>query len=425
MPDQMMTVVMRTLPLTSWQQEALEEAATVYAQGVVALCRWAEAHLDLASLGRTGADANAIRPRLPDVRDLVPATEMLHSCLRDDLLSDAAGKVASYVALVQKHREGHLPTRPGYWASVVREPPPWEQLLEEAIERELLEDEEFLRWQGGLMSHGWLAKARRPQLGEQLLFLRMKGARGCHLLARHRNGALQAAAVVYVGSQGRYPRLVIGPEAGWYDLAEGREASFRTTSALYLPLQVGSEYLRRYVRMALEGEAAPAAARLFRRRRSEDDPWAWYLAITFRVHCPQPYTPSDWLRVEATWQKGEGPQVLMVLPSGEVREMFQDYWERLRGIMSAQFRQRAALQRRGRDISGLHAEGAAWEEALHRVAREIVSSAEREHLGVEWQGGAPRRLKRLPELVMRKARLAGVPARWVGRLTAERGAGVE
>lgn len=426
MPEQMLTITFRTLPLTRMQEETLEEAATIYAQGVVALCRWAEANLDFQALAQREVDANAVRALLPDPRLLVPPVESLHSCLRDDLLSDAAGKIASFVGQMVAHREGWLPERPGYWASVVREPPPWEELLEEAIVRELLEDEEFLRWQGGLLSHGWLARARRPQLGEQLLFLRVKGTRGCHLLVRERSGQLQAAAVVYVGRQGLYPRLVLDGSAGWWDLAEGREGSCRTSSALYIPLQATSPYLQRYLRMGLEGQARPAAARMFRRRRDEGESWAWYLAVTFRVQCPEPYEPAGWLVAEAGWQRGEGPRVVVGLPGGEGRELFQDYWEGLRGVMRSQFRERARLQRRGRDISGLHAEGAAWEETLHRVARELVDMAREGGLGVEWRGGAPRRLKRLPEVVLRKARLVGVPARWVGRRSTAKGeAGVE
>lgn len=155
--------------------------------------------------------------------------------------------MASYVQLLRAEEEGKVPERPGFWASRIREPPPWEQLLEEAIYRELLDEEEFLRWQGGLLSHGWLAKARRPQLGEQLLFLRVKGARGCHLLARQHNGTLQTAAVVYVGRHGLYPRLEIAQSAGWVDVATLTPYAIRSTSALYLPLLVESDYLRRWL----------------------------------------------------------------------------------------------------------------------------------------------------------------------------------
>lgn len=417
MPEQMLTTTFRTRHLTSWQREALEEAATIYAEGMVALCRWAEANLDLASLSRRAADAQAVRNLLPPPDTVHPPVSGLHSCLRDDLLSDAAGKVASYAALLQAEREGRVPERPGFWASRVRQPPPWEQLLEDAIYRELLEEEEYRAWMGGVLSHGWLAKARRPQLGEQLLFLRVKGARGCHLLARRRNGTLEAAAVVYVARQGLYPRLAIGPEAGWYDLAEGGPYQARSASALYLPLQAHSPYLQRYLEMGLSGQARPAAARLYRRRRHKEAEWAWYLAVTWRVQCPQPYEPTGWAVATASWQKGEGPRVNVAV-NGQEKEMFQDYWEQLRGVMRDQFIERRRRQRQGRDVTGLHREGAEWERALHLVAREVVSLAQAQGWGVEWRGGAPRRLKRLPELVMRKARLAGVPCRWVGRSAA-------
>ncbi len=77
--DEMLTTTFRSRSLTAWQREALEEAATIYARGVVALCRWADENLDMESLISRPPDAMGLKPLLPDVRELVPDTERLHS----------------------------------------------------------------------------------------------------------------------------------------------------------------------------------------------------------------------------------------------------------------------------------------------------------------------------------------------------------
>jgi hypothetical protein len=413
MPDQMLTVTFRIPKTTIWQQKTLEKFGDVYAETVVRMCRWALSHIDFSEMDGD-VDARRVLKLLPKCEEVNSESRILHGCLREDLRNDVAAKLASYVQLMKMHENRQLRFRPGFWASRVKEPRPYEQLLKEAIYREFETNDDFLDWQGNLLSHGWLSKATRPQLGEQLLFLGTSGARRCHVLVRRKDGELQAAAVLYIAAKGVFPGVVIPPDAGWLDLCDCRPYTMRSRSVMVLPLLTRSEYIRKFLEVSLGGMARPAAAKLYRKRRNEYEKWTWFLAVTFRVQCPQPYEAKQWLEVESTWLRGSPPSVAVRYPNGECVEVFAQLYENhLKPAMSWQFVHARNKQKRMRDTFGLHRVGAEWERCLHVTARSIVAIAQSKQWGVRWVGGAPFRLKRLPDYVMRKARLAGVPARWV------------
>ncbi|HXG42420.1 MAG TPA: hypothetical protein VNL95_06835 [Dehalococcoidia bacterium] len=210
-------------------------------------------------------------------------------------------------------------------------------------------------------------------------------------------------------------------DPSWWDLGEGAPWEGATTCAVLLPLMAdpGEDYLWRFPRMAREGRARPAAARIFRRRRSDHHPWAWYVAVTWEVACPEPYSPLGLAGGEGPLDAGLGapgpghpPQRPCPRPDGGP----------LRGPAGHNRRDPAGAAAAGEPVLGMRCEGHAWLEALHLLARELAETARAGSLGIRWRGGAPPRFQRLPQLMLVKARLAGVPARWIGQAWEEEGA---
>jgi hypothetical protein len=418
MADQLLTVRFRVPKTTRWQQAALEKFGNIYAQTVVNLCRWAQDGFDFNEMSDP-IDTYRIAKLLPSCEEVYADSRLLHSSLKASLVLDAASKIAAYAKLCKLYKEGKLKYRPKFWATGRRVPSKsYEELLDDAKYKIFETNREFLEWQSDLMTYYRPSQEKRPPLGECLFFAGASGQRFCHIIAKRHNGELQAAAVLFIAAKNTLPGLTIGRSDGWIDLTTGKPYYISTKTAIMLPLLVRTEYIKNFIGMALEGKARPAASKLFRRRRHEKEKWTWYVSTTFRVNCPKPYETSTYIEVEAQYKEDKAPSVIVKLPDKEIEVFSNVYDNHLNAVTQQQHERIRQYQKkfRFRNVTGIHKEGAVWKMHLHMAANSIIDIARTNNYGITWVGGAPHRLKRLPHFIMQKARLSGVPTKWVKKM---------
>jgi hypothetical protein len=416
MADQLLTVRFRVPKTTKWQQAILEKFGNIYAQTVINMCRWAYDGFDFDEMSDP-IDTYRISKLLPSCEEVYDESRLLHSSLKASLVLDAASKIAAYAKLRKLYKEGKLKYRPKFWAMGRRVPSKsYEELLEDAKYKIFETSREFLEWQGDLLAYYRPSQERRPPLGECLFFAGATGQRFCHIIARRYKNELQAAAVLFIAAKNTLPGLTINRSDGWIDLTTGKPYYISTRTAIMLPLLIRAEYIRNFIEMALNGEARPAASKLFRRRRNEKEKWTWYVSTTFRVNCPKPYETSTYIEVEAQWEENKTPEVIVKLPDKDIEIFSNIYNNQLSTITQRQHERIRQYQKKFKDITGIHREGAVWKMHLHMAANSIVDIARTGNYGITWVGGAPHRLKRLPHFVMQKARLSGVPVKWVKKM---------
>ena len=339
------------------------------------------------------------------IASLLPRIEAaIHSSLRDSLLLDVAGNLASYFALQDVAENTGYP--------VARDPAP--EAYQDALEHfvRVGADEQDYNYSRDLL----LARARGEVM--PLYFCRPDGA------TRNRNFSLlvdaekrQLLAALWLLPQGHSLCRPIGARRGnLRRIDTGEVFKSNSETAILVPLEVGRNGWQemKFLQPSAEGFASVQSAFLVRRDGE------YFLHVSFEFPCPALYEPDAWLGVDQgilkTAAYGLVDRQGKVLGTGHVDDDLRQFQ-----IENGRLRRRMA--QRGKGLSRRHWKQQEIEHRLHQLANTLIALALQHRAGISIEDLNPAfqvrgsmvvsRFRKLDRILDYKCKLAGVPLRRV------------
>lgn len=408
MTTQFLTGIFKLHNPSNHKRMVIDFAMREYTLGYAQLLDWAENNLTiLTSDGKYREKYNG-----KAIASLLPRLGMpIHSSLKDSLITDVAGNLASYLALKETVDNVSFP--------VCRDPSPMANIG--ALEDMSLvgsDIEDFAQCQARM-----LAIARGSVM--PLYFSRADGAsQMAHGNARNRNFSIlantkkdQLLAVLYLLPNGHELGKSIdvnGSNLVRIDTGEIFKSNSRC--AILVPLQTGRNGWQehKFLSPSRLGQASIKSAFLAR----NDESGEYFLHVSFSFPCPEDYKPTAYLGID----KGILFTAAYALIDSDGRVIKVDHIaDELRSLQIKHGRERERTARSGKKVTKRHYKRQAYDNILHGLANELIELAIEhqaqivvEDLNIQVRGGrVVSRFRKLDRILSYKCKLAGVPFRSV------------
>lgn len=375
----------------------LDYAFTEYTNEYGRLLDWArenEAHLETNGKRRDKYQGDGVRALMPKQSDIKTP---IHGSLKDALLGDVAGNLASYLALKEG---GFKPSFP-----VGRNTTPNALQIAEADFAACLDTDDFAYLQVALMrqTHG----AYMP-----MEFSRADGAtqaRNFSLLTRpDRDGLF---AVLYLLPAKHALCKPVGPLRDTLVRADtGEVFKANPTVAILVPLELGSNgwQFNKFIDAAHKGYASVKSAHLV---KEEND---YYLHVAFEFETQPAYEAQAYLGIDKGILFSAAYSVVDL--TGRVITMGH-LDDELRSLQIKHGQERERRQRDGKVVTKRHFKTQAYDNILYSLANQLIDLAVQhqaqivlEDLNIQVKGGrVVSRFRKLDHILTYKSALAGCP----------------